>query len=107
MKNERDVEGASCGIGGLLTVKHPEEVGGVGERLVGFDDGFPFPDAVEDSNDHRDLRCEAEGFANVSVVGAVSFVRVIDAEKRDCSAEDLHWSGVGWDASEQVDDLWI
>jgi hypothetical protein len=40
-------------------------------------------------------------------VSAVSFVRVIDAEKRDRSAKNLHWRSVSWHASEQVDDFWI
>ena len=73
VEDERDVEGAGGGVGGLLAVEHPEEVGGVGEALVGFDDGLAFADAVEDGDDHGDLRGEAEGLADVGVVGAVGF----------------------------------
>ncbi len=107
VKDKRDVEGAGGGVGGLLAVEHPEEVGGVGERLVGFDEGLAFADAVEEGDDHRDLRGEAEGFADVRVVRAVGFVGVVDAEERDGGAEDLHGRGVGGDAAEEVDDLWV
>ncbi len=40
-------------------------------------------------------------------MGAVGFVGVVDAEEGDGGAEDLHRRGVGWDAAEEVDDLWI
>ena len=75
VEDECDVEGAGRGVGGLLAVEHPEEVGGVGERWVGLDDGLAFADAVEDGDDHGDLRGEAEGLADVGFVGAVGFCR--------------------------------
>jgi hypothetical protein len=107
VEDERDVEGAGGRVGGLLAVEHPEEVSGVGERLVGLDDGFALADAVEDGDDHRDLGRETVGFAYVGVVAAVCLVGVVDAEKRDGGAEDLHGCGVGGNAAEEVDDLWI
>ncbi len=73
VEDEGDVEGADRGVGGLLAVEHPEEVGGVGERGVGVDDGLAFADAIEDGDDHGDLRGEAVGFADVGVVRVVGF----------------------------------
>ena len=70
VEDERDVEGAGGGVGGLFAVEHPEEVGGVREGAVGFDDGLAFADAVEDGDDHGDLRGEAEALAEVGVVRA-------------------------------------
>ena len=107
VEDERDVEGAGGGVGGLLAVEHPEEVGGVREGGVGLDDGLAFADAIEDGDDHGNLRGEAEGFADVGVVGAVGFVGVVDAEQGDGGAEDLHGGGVGGDAAEEVDDLGV
>ena len=107
MEDERNVEGACSGFGRLFAVEHPEEVCGVGERLVGVDDGFALADAVKDGDDHRDLGGEAIGFADVCVVAAVGLVGIVDAEERDRSAEDLHGRGVCRNAAEEVDDLWI
>ena len=47
-------------VGGLHAVEHPEEVGGVGEGGIGLDDGLAFADAIEEGDDHGDLRGEAE-----------------------------------------------
>ena len=96
VEDEGDVEGAGGGGGGLLAVEHPEEVGCVRESVVGVDDGFDLADAVEDGDDHGDLRGEAVGLADVGVVRAVGFVGVVDAEERDGGAEDFHRRGRRW-----------
>ena len=75
--------------------------------MVGLDDGLAFANAVEDGDDHRDLRGEPEGFANVGVVGAVGFVVVVGAEERDGGAEDFHGLGVGGNAAQEVDDFGV
>ena len=107
VEDEGDVEGAGGGVGGLFAVEHPEEVGGVRESGVGFDDGLALADAIEDGDDHGDLRGEAVGLADVGVVRAVGFVGVVDAEEGDGGAEDLHGRGVCGDAAEEVDDLGV
>src|SRR5205823_5724892 len=61
VEDEGDVEGAGGGVGGLLAVEHPEEVGRVREFGIGFDYWLSFTDAVEDGDDHGDLRGQAEG----------------------------------------------
>ena len=93
VQDERDVEGLGGGLGGLLAVEHPEEVGGVGERGVGLDDLLAFADAVEDGDDHGDLRGEAEALADVGGVEDGLLVGVVDGEQRDGGAEDFHGRG--------------
>ena len=79
----------------------------MGERLVGFDDGLALADAVEAGDDHGDLRGETEGLAEVSGVGGIFLVGVVDGGERDGGAEDLHGGGGGGDGVEEVDDLGV
>ena len=96
VEDESDVEGAVGGVGGLLAVEHPEEIGGVGKRLVGFDDGLAFADAIEDGDDHGDLRGEAEGFADVGVVivAALRRRRRTTERRRRCAGPP--WARRAW-----------
>src|ERR1700761_6617317 len=107
VEDERNIEGACSGLRRLLAVEHPKEIGGVRERLVGLYDGFALADAVEEGDDHRDLCGEAIGFADVGIVAAIGLVGVIEAEKRDRGSKNLHGRGVGGNAAEEVDNLWI
>ena len=77
------------------------------EGRICLDDGLAFADAIEDGDDHGDLRCQAEGFANVSVVAAVGLVGVVETEQGDGGAEDLHRSRGGGHAAKEVDDLGV
>jgi hypothetical protein len=107
VEDESDVECAGGGLGRLLAVEHPEEVCGVREGVIGFDDGLALADAIEGGDDHGDLSGEAVGFADVGVVGGVSFVGIVEAEERGGGAEDLHGRGVGRDAAEEVNHLGV
>ena len=53
---------------------------------MSFDDLLALADAIEDGDDHGDLRGETEAFAEVRVVAGVGFVGVIDGEERDSRA---------------------
>jgi hypothetical protein len=75
--------------------------------VVCLDDGLAFADAVEDGDDHGNLRSKAVGLADVGVVRAVGFVGVVDTEQGDGGAKDLHRCGVCRYAAQEIDDLGI
>ena len=62
-------------------------------ELIGLDDGLALADAIEDGDDHGDLRGEAIGLADVGVVGEAVVVGVEDGEQADGGAQDLHGRG--------------
>ena len=92
---------------GFSPLSIQRKLAGVRERAVGFDDWLAFADAIEDGDDHGDLRGEAVGLADVGVVRLVGFVGVVDAEQRDGGAQHLHRRGAGGDAAQEVDDLGV
>jgi len=98
---------AGGGVGGLLAVEHPEELAAWERDLSASTTGLPLRIAVEEGDDHGDLRGEAERFADVGVVVAVGLVGVVDAEERDGGAEDLHGRSVGGDGAEEIGDFGI
>lgn len=90
MQDQGDIERLGGRLGGLLAVEHPEEVGCVRERGVGLDDLLALADAVEDGDDHRDLRGQAKALADVRGVQGGLLVGVVDGEQRDGGAQDFH-----------------
>jgi len=90
MQHQRDVERLGGRLGWLFAVEHPEEVRRVRERGVRLHDLLALANAVEERDDHGDLRGEAEALADVGGVQHGLLVGIVDGEQRDCRAEDLH-----------------
>ena len=104
VQDERDVEGAGRSVGWLGAIEHPDEVGSVREGLVRVDDGLALADAIEDGDDHGDLRGEPVGLAHVAVVGGVLLVGIVEGEQANGGTQHLHGGGVGGHAAEELDD---
>src|SRR3974377_1713605 len=67
VQDESNVKRARGGGAGNLSVELIEEVRGVGERAIRFDQSLAFADAVEGSHDVSDLRSQANGLAQVGL----------------------------------------
>ncbi len=104
VQDEGDVESFFSRGGGLFAVQHPEEVGRVREGLIRRDHRLALANAVEEGDEHGDLRGEPVALAHIGLVGGVLFIRVVDAEQGDGGAQDLHRRGVLRDALQEVDD---
>ena len=90
MQNEIAVDQLR-GVGArLLAGQHPEQIGGVTERLVGRDRFLPFADARMRGNDHRHLRCQPHGLAQGRFARIVRRVGIECRQRRCRRAQHIH-----------------
>src|SRR5262245_4163131 len=104
VKDEGDVEGALGGIGRDLSVQHQEKVCGMGERTIRIDYRLALANAVVGSDDHWDLRGEANRLMNVGVAIIALLLRIVERKSRDNGAEDVHGQRVFRSQLQTMDD---
>ena len=90
VQDQRDIECPLRRRRGLLAVQHKQEIRGVGERAVGLYNGMSLTNTVVSSNDHRDLRSDANRLVHIGFGVVALFLGIVERQRRDRGAQHVH-----------------
>ena len=83
VQDQRYIQSALSGLRRSLPIEQQQEIGGVRKRAVRLDNILPFAQPVIRRYQHRDLRSQPNGFADVGVVIVIFLFGIIKAERRN------------------------
>ena len=83
MQDESNIQRAFCGLGRLRAIQHQQEICSMGERTVWLNHALAFSQAIVRRNNHRNLRSQADGFADVGGVIVALLVAIVQTKGGD------------------------
>ena len=107
MKDEGDVEGFFCGRRRLLAGELQQKISGMRKLRIGIHHLLPFSDSIVNGNDHRDLRCECVCLAHVRIVIDRFLIGIVERQRGNRGAQNLHRRGALREAPHHLDDARI